>query len=746
MDNTVTNTTDKYNISEWFNTPNEDICIFSDYEGTTSTQQIKNFDSIFEDGSNKKCIYLGDLFDNANFKDKTLEDEGKSICIKDDNYCVLKMLKSFVDNPDKCKYVVGNRDINKIKLLPLLQNNDNDNDKWWTNGSTYQEIVINLITNFYTTNDSKTFFKINDMKNFAPFWKWTKEGWKNCKNTNWISNLVDNTPTKLYNKIENNLYDRFNKIFGQDCSKGTMSADYTIRGIPNELLGGNIDAEINTISNILKKKHNNIDFENLNFEKEIRSAIVFTLFMRMLDNNLYNKNINRDKSITKLGNLDGYLYEYLNKASPALYAIKEANLYLFAHGGITNNFFESTQNAFSLLKTINWNDVINLNINLKKPEENKPEENNLEENNKNLNKINTFNNQYFECLSKVFNNYNKNITTNITTNITSNKINEDILDEDILILLSLSATVENNDNIKSSGYSSNLSPIQPKLPINAELTKNIKKYTKIYNICGHASSGIGGYGYKENKNKEKSTVFINTDTSGSLFKENICNVKIQKKYNDNYLNLYFNNNKNLVLQGKIFLNVEEKKFDWELTRFTHDPKSDKIYEINYDETLFEIDKAIYEEDVKKITNAETKVDLKKVDLKKVDLKNIVFNGIAFNDFYSTSTNNKKYRIEKTYRIYSCFSGDNKKHFWCIDNKKDVMKNNNKNKPLVKGLIHKFNKQNTSYGGYKKNKSKRKHFCKNKNCKKCNHKFSISKYKFINNKKTKKYKNKYTKKN
>ena len=56
-----------------------------------------------------------------------------------------------MDNEAGCKYVVGNRDINKIKLLPFFA--FNDGTKWWTNGESYQEIVKNLLKTLTTAKD-----------------------------------------------------------------------------------------------------------------------------------------------------------------------------------------------------------------------------------------------------------------------------------------------------------------------------------------------------------------------------------------------------------------------------------------------------------------------------------------------------------------------------------------------------------------------------------------------------------------
>ena len=739
MDNI--DTSDTSNITVWFTEKKTKINIFSDYEGTTTTKQIDNFKEIFK--NKEYCIYLGDLFDNANFDDKTIDETEPSTCIETKNYCVLQMLKLFVDNPDQCKYVVGNRDINKIKLLPLLQ--FKDGSKWWQNGNSYEEIVINLIDTFYTAKDSC--FKINSMKDYTPFWKYKNNKW-DCKNTNWE---WDQDQDKPYIEIDN-LFDRFNKIFGQDCNKGTMSADYTIRGLPNELFGDSIETIITYIRTKCGAGTNNnnnkngfgffsslLNNDNIKIEQEIRAAIVFTVFMRMLDKPK-SQTANTNTSINKLtynefGDLDSYLYTYLIKAYPALYAIYEDNLYLFAHGGITEKFCETNidTTAFALLDKVIWTNVFDITkkINTQTTATPAPApapapalESTPDQQPNVIEKIKEFNSNYKQKLDNIFDTYNNSGTVN-NNNKTENKY-----DKDLLVLLSLSAGVEQNEIIKDTKYTSDLSPIQPKLPINQLLNRYVidKNIKTVYNICGHASSGIGGYGYKEhntvkehNTDKEHNTeevyktIFINTDYSTSLFKSTIC--KEKTNYNNNYLMLYFDNTKNMFLSGEINFNFEQNTKNTKNTKNNKNNKNNKnsnfiIFSPTKSNTstkkiTYEIQPFIpdnYVEDYKKI------ISIYESDEKYSELKKIVFNGNGTIGGVS-------------YRIYSCFTFD-KNIFWGFVNN---------DKPTV--------------GGYhNKNKNKRKHLCKNKTCKKCNSKFSISKYKFINNKKSKKYKNKYTKKN
>jgi len=558
---TSTNDNLETDISSWFN-DGRPIKIFSDYEGTTTTQQLENVKNIFKSSGDYevKCMYLGDLFDNANFADKKIE-EGKSTCIETKNYCALQMLQLFVNNPNKCKYVVGNRDINKIKLYPLLQ--FSDGSKWWDDGNTYEDIVVNLLNKVYPGNSSTPPIKwlVESMDTYEPFWN---KVYPNCGKTNWKD--------INYLKI-GNLFDRYNKIFGQDCVAGTMSADYTIRGMPNELFGDDVEKFIADIRNRTERLKDR-DLYNINNktnskqvstptqirsmdikkEKEIRAAIVFTLFMRMLDKDLIPKEgIKGTRTSGITGSLDGYLYKYLSTAYPSFYAenTSKTNLYLFAHGGITQAFCRSgNNNAFALLEKVDWSQLpINTTLIQKKT----PFEtlSTFAKSSSLIDKMTEFNKiyqHYFNSVFTFFSNFMNYKTQKPELKYTNS--------EELLILLSLSAPAENNTYIKSFGYTSDLSPIQPKLPIDQQLkeysskTGTVSTYINIYNFCGHASAGIGGYAFKK---LQDSTIYVNTDYSSSLFKKDL-NCTDKTKYNNNNLMLTLEKKGDiydLILKGQI---------------------------------------------------------------------------------------------------------------------------------------------------------------------------------------------------
>lgn len=509
-----------------FLTNGKETLICSDFEGTMPLKQIEIFEEVFK--SDKQIIYLGDIFDNT----------GSCKKINNKNYCSLKTLKYLVDYPEKSRYVVGNRDINKIKLVPLLQ--FKSDEKWWltnkkswainkSNAGTgrwsdllpvYTEIVSNLI-NANTQNNN--IWKVETMKDYVPFWANLAAGKQATLQKEWFNDGNNIKPMTT-------LHNRFERIFGTDTGKGTMSADNTLTGIPNELFPNNIDI---LIKNIKLKLINKLTDDN-----EIRSAIVFTLFMRMLDQELYTeKSKTSGFSLNNTKDTDGYLWKYLTNSSPALYAKTVKELFLFSHGGITKEFVNTDGlEILSKLDKQKWDLV------LSRPEtttfDNTYIDNNPISTDITL-RIESYNQKYFDILKQCFANFNS---------------LENLFNSEMMILLSISAPAENNFNMfTTTDYkTSNFSPIQPKLPANSVLTtqSDIDNDIKIFNFCGHASSGYS-YGFKK---VSDNMYFINTDFTGSLYKF-VCN-----NYNQNFiiLNLkYENDSFSLKLEGNILLQTKE---------------------------------------------------------------------------------------------------------------------------------------------------------------------------------------------
>jgi len=565
-------------IKEFLLNENETL-ICSDYEGTLPIAQIQKFVE-FASTEGKQVIYLGDIFDNT------------SKCAKDsnDNLCSLKILKLLIDNPSRSRYVVGNRDINKIKLIPLLQYKNGE--KWWhtpvqppvqpperskwkLNNAThtkwvknnkmnkskisvipeikdvYIDIAVKLIN---TMNDSPTnIWKDETMKDYIPFWSNKKPKELDY----WLSGKYIDKMTSLY--------ERFVRIFGLDTVIGTMSADTILTGIPNELFPN----EINNIIELIKAKitykdkliatqkaHHGIleeiqegkkgklvdmkDDNILNFE--IRSAIVFTVFMRMLDKSLFIENLSDRQKKTEINSIDGYLWKYLTTAAPALYAKTETELLLFSHGGVTNDFIKTDSLTILQSPDIDWEKVLKSTTKVQPLGEDKQTASTPDDI---IKSINDYKDKYFKILSKCFNTFNE-------SSVTINK--------DLMILLAISAPAENNIELFEKYTTSSFTPIQPKKPKSTNLS--IKGNTlKIYSFWGHASICFG-YGFKK---VNENMYYICTDLSASLYKESICG----NVYNENNLNLIIKYNKSnqlfslsliglISIDNKFIANVDDK--------------------------------------------------------------------------------------------------------------------------------------------------------------------------------------------
>ena len=337
-----------------------EVLLISDFEGTAPRAHFEKFKDYCE---TKKVIFMGDLFDSTvTLGDKNCSGDKcdnpelahSSGCIKFENYCALQTIKLMVDNQIRCRYVVGNRDLNKIKLLPFFQ--FKDGSKWWkTNPTTnqpwssYAEIVNYLIQ---VDGDPWLISSDQDLALFKPFWnldKWT-ENYK----------LRDGKDYK-------SIFGRFEYLFGKDPEVGTMSAIITLKSVPNGLLQTDTMGEF--ITQMQQFETIEIPSNNIEFIKKVRAALTITLFMRMLDHELVREPHSPIlKDITHFGALDGYLYTYLTNALPAYYANcfiteKESTLLTFAHGGITTEFVEKDGlRGIKALKNFKqWSTVLNLN-------------------------------------------------------------------------------------------------------------------------------------------------------------------------------------------------------------------------------------------------------------------------------------------------------------------------------------------------------------------------------------------------
>jgi len=553
-------TENKYDLTDFIS--NKETLLISDFEGTTPTAHFKKFETYCK---TKQVIFLGDVFDNtAQYGpdnkcngDVCSDPDIKLTCPTDENFCALRTIKLLVDNKDRCRYVFGNRDINKIKLLPFFSLEGAE--KWWTVGNNYAEIVKNLLTNI-EIGTYKWLINGNNVKYFRPFWKKDKEDYG--RNLTWTK---DNPPDM------NEIYDRFELMFGKDASTGTMSALVSLKCIPNEVIGSdNMDQFYTDVTD--KEKIDTFE------RKKIRAALTITIFMRMLDETLWKGS--KEKSVHDFKALDGYLYHYLHTAPAAYYAdVKnngKNNLFLFAHGGITEDFVKKNGEGQFIEGDIKiWENQVENTEEIKKKFDKKGGDN---EGNKIIDSIKFYNikcNNFLSQFFKYFLNYKTVLNrvkndNNFKDDKSIKKFNEAYIKKinewiiPMLSLLDISAGVKQNPN-------------QVKEPSADILDDYAADYDKVYNVFGHASSSAG-YSFSKVKNlidkkkklelkKNNKTYYINTDFSTTLYKEGIaCN----EKYNENFLIAILDTTEpelKLTMEGKVILNkyiqAKEKKAEVE---------------------------------------------------------------------------------------------------------------------------------------------------------------------------------------
>lgn len=491
-----------------------ELLLVSDFEGTTPTIQFKKFKDYV---TTKKVIYLGDIFDStATGSFPNTDPDYNHPCIKDKNYCALQSVKLLVDNSERCQYVVGNRDLNKIKLWRFFQYKTGET--WWKTSPSYEATVDALLV---TEDENKNVWKVETMDYFKPFWNEKK--WNGS------------TEKRKSKDYKNSIYDRFEALFGEDGVLGTMSAIVTLKSIPNEMFYS-VKSTIDKFIEKMKyaKKPNITDIDNYKkFKSKVRAALVISVFMRMLDKDLWKEkgDTSVSASVGEFKAMDGYLYKYLTNAKPAYYADNNKNLLLFAHGGITKAFvLGNGTKATDLLNSVQWKDVLQLE---KKGGGKNPI----------TTSIDTFNQQYDTLLNDFFDTTKK--------------------DEDykvMLTLLQLSAAFEviAEKTNKKNELTMDLSPIQRKDASTEILDEFIGDYDGIFNIFGHASVSEG-YSFGAAKSGVK-TYYINTDYSSTLFKNELeCN---QDTYNNNFLLLNLNTKTQqitLTLAGEIHLNASYKQ-------------------------------------------------------------------------------------------------------------------------------------------------------------------------------------------
>jgi hypothetical protein len=374
-------------------------------------------------------IVLGDLLDSAVAVGSNILKMGNLAELKSNN---LDNLLQCRNNPN-IHVMFGNRDLNKLKVLPLAKitapfknplayqaireylNPQNTN-------ITYLDLAKQLQTNI---NTGKWVWDIPDLKHWYPFWKKYAAGsdadklWKAGRHSH-----EDTVMTCL---------ERFFLIFGTDNTNGTISAPNPLYCIPYEVLKTQNNTTFNDtfpkfaaeckhdtkidLADYIKllKLCTDPTYTKLKEELDLAAALVLTVFMRMF----YPGEKSRNNYIARTPNLiyDGLLYDLY--ASPRTYFCAYANandrLLTFSHGGITKNFLDSEYtkkyNAF-FDNTTNYEHMTELKGGYYSKVTDGITKSNIQTT------IATFNDTYKSLLVKVIHNYlySKNYAINTTIN------------------------------------------------------------------------------------------------------------------------------------------------------------------------------------------------------------------------------------------------------------------------------------------------------------------------------------------
>ena len=521
------------------------VKIISDFEGKISSSLYNQ--EIFLIANSKRdetfrFIYCGDIADytgNLNVDDN-------------ERYKFLKFIKFINDNRDNFAYVLGNRDLNKLRVLQLVVFDDQTN-KWWR-GDPSKPFNILEISDSLLSPDKPEWW-VEDLTSFYSYWntnnvdinQWT--GWQSAKR-------------KL------SLYERFLAIFGVDPKEGTMSAQNTIVCIALEL--GLLKEEIKIYQ--VGKKHK--DF----FEAANRlAALVFTVYARILDPELSGAN--------KKWDYDGSLYEYLINGNIVSYAFDETNesdstkLYLFSHGGVHSKFNKDLMSNIQKMNNF-WKAVDEQkDLFISQQTQTGGQIDDVVEN---LDFFNmTINASLKSCFEEFKNGYDqRTLTNNIKfTNSTASGFGP-FYNSDL-------QKVSNRKNIEKGDVLNGtvLAGYERIMDDNQQLLTGGKQL-EIFNIFGHQPIGFG-YSFSISKNNSK---IISTDFSNSFSNSTFTD------FNANTFILILEDN-TFSLNGKIYFDLSKQKEATEIT----EPSDDNFYIIKGKESDVSEFKTLLEEKGKKFS-------------------------------------------------------------------------------------------------------------------------------------------------
>ena len=501
--------------------------VISDVEGEDILSLLPINITFNNDGqiTNKdiEIIICGDVLDSTVPYPFTIDD----YYIKKKSFN-LRNLKLINNNPEKIKYVLGNRDLNKIKCLylnKLKNNNNNNNINCFNNGicSSFEKtnnenyITFDLITEKITEEikkkketkekimnscnlynliklDNSNLLWEEDIDNWGRFWLDKTEIEKDKEKNNKFK-------TEILNKnYENFFYNRFIQI----CADG-MAAPNLLYTIPYEYF------------NSLKLTQEIIDSN-----KDYYAFVVLFIFNILTQNKKNN-----------------YLCTFFKNGNLCLYEKSNTNIYLYSHGGITHNMLDSLNNFLTTDLTFN----LSVNTLLKGGTKKYIFDTDIDS------KIDKINNLYKEIIKQIYDNnvnddtYNNNKNLVIKLLMISAPIYTNYISK-ISKINTLNSTLEN--------YNFNSTLESPILPGYNNLNENTLFKINGYNIYQFLGHQPYGYGCSFKKYDDFDTTIINLDNSGTYRGR-------YRTYNDNkkIMNYVLIENDNIKLFSDIYIDINK---------------------------------------------------------------------------------------------------------------------------------------------------------------------------------------------
>lgn len=446
------------------------VKIISDPEGNS----IEKLLSLRE---KEKGIICGDILDSTA--------PGGDDRWKTEGIYNIRNIMYLLEKSDKIKFVVGNRDINKIKILQLSDIESDGSNIINLYNIGYPDLDFDAFSNWMDEN-SKINFKINSMNEWYPFWKFNDS--KAIEGLKWDE------------RKDTTFLDRFYSIFGADNNKdnkqtGTMSAQNTLESIYKELISLGL---INKIDYDELKSFELNDKQNL--INNYKAYLVLAIYRCLLIDNEISEDLKElveenEEIKLKLENYRGALFKLLETSFLCAYAVMNKKLLLFSHGGIPQEFINGGfERAFREYNGLS-NHKIQSYSNLKqlggfsKETETKLSFDKIQK------EIESSNILYQNALSSAFTNKNS-----------------------MLFLLGMSASVNGFNGISRT---KDISPIMPGYVSMRDNFYFSDSHDELFQIIGHVPAGYGPIvDYFYNEDESKTGWLINLDASQSFLASN----------------------------------------------------------------------------------------------------------------------------------------------------------------------------------------------------------------------------------